>query len=82
MEELRSLRCVRDVSEGRARGQEGSLQSINPVASYHACRNKGGAESIFIGASLSKPHTSGTAFRKCMCMFAAIYRKSVRINIS
>ena len=25
MEELRSLRCVRDVSEGRTRGQVGSL---------------------------------------------------------
>ena len=37
----------------------------------------------FIGASLSEPHTSGTALRTCVCMFAcllacllvAIYRK-------
>ena len=32
-----------------------------------------------IGASLSKPHTSGTALRKCVnvrtCLLAAIYRK-------
>ena len=30
-----------------------------------------------IGASLSEPHTSGTALRKCvnMCLLAAIYRK-------
>ena len=28
-----------------------------------------------IGASLSKPHTSGTALRKCVYVLAAIYRK-------
>ena len=32
-----------------------------------------------IGASLSEPHTSGTALRKCVnvraCLLAAIYRK-------
>ena len=36
-----------------------------------------------IGASLSEPHTSGTALRRCVCMYvcirptvlAAIYRK-------
>ena len=29
----------------------------------------------FIGASLSKHHTSGTAFWKCACMLVATYRK-------
>ena len=28
-----------------------------------------------IGASLSEPHTSGTALAEVVCMFAAIYRK-------
>ena len=41
-----------------------------------------------IGASLSEPHTSRTALRMCLCMFAcllAIYRKflmsTVKFNI-
>ena len=29
----------------------------------------------FIGASLSKHHTSGTAFQKCACMLVATYHK-------
>ena len=36
-------------------------------------------ERQIIGASLSEPHTSGTALRKCVnirsCLLAAIYRK-------
>ena len=37
-----------------------------------------------IGASLSEPHTSGTALQDaCVCLLAAIYRKFyMRINIS
>ena len=35
--------------------------------------------SQIIGASLSEPHTSGTALQKCVCIYlcllAAIYRK-------
>ena len=32
---------------------------------------------IVIGASLSEPHTSITAFAEVVCMLAAIYRKSI-----
>ena len=43
-----------------------------------------------IGASLSEPHTSGTALRTCVCMFAcllacllaAIYRKFLMIGLN
>ena len=35
---------------------------------------------FIIGANLSEPHTSGTALRRCVCIYttvlAAIYRKS------
>ena len=38
-----------------------------------------GVSHTIVGASLSEPHTSGTALRTCVCMFAcllaAIYRK-------
>ena len=40
---------------------------------------EGTCKYIVIGASLSEPHTSGTALRRCVCIrptvLAAIYRK-------
>ena len=56
------------------------LESLWPIFILPMIAND--AERI-IGASLSKPHTSGTALRMCVCMFAcllacllaAIYRK-------